>query len=57
MNGILGTYGCYQPFPLRYRRVNGTFCDFIKVGLPKVELLQFERIISIPLDRVNGKGE
>ncbi|MCJ7594862.1 MAG: hypothetical protein MUO52_08850, partial [Desulfobacterales bacterium] len=30
-NGKSDTYGCFQPFALRYRRVNGTFYECINV--------------------------
>jgi hypothetical protein len=31
-NGISGAYDLFDPFTLRYRRVNGAFYETVKVG-------------------------
>jgi hypothetical protein len=38
MNGKSNTYIFYDPFALRYRRVNGTFCEFIKIQQRPLQL-------------------
>jgi hypothetical protein len=37
-NGESNTYGLSHPFALRYRRVNGTFYERIKVHNEKIDL-------------------
>jgi len=36
-NGKSNTYGLYEPFALRYRRVNGTFYESVKFGYTEWE--------------------